>query len=60
MARFVDDVDSLQDLLVRVIAPFAIAALVGAATVALMWAILPAAGVILRSRWCSRRPRCRG
>ena len=47
MARFVGDVDSLQDLLVRVIAPFAIAALVGAATIALVWWILPAAGVIL-------------
>jgi thiol reductant ABC exporter CydC subunit len=47
MARFVHDVDSLQDLLIRVIAPFAIAALVGAVTVALMWAILPAAGVIV-------------
>ena len=31
----------------RVIAPFAIAALVGAATIALVWWILPAAGVIL-------------
>ncbi len=47
MARFVGDVDSLQDLLVRVIAPFAIAVLVGAATIALVWWILPAAGVIL-------------
>ena len=47
MARFVHDVDSLQDLLIRVIAPFAIAALVGAVTVALVWAILPAAGVIV-------------
>ena len=34
MARFVHDVDSFQDLLIRVIAPFAIAALVGTATVA--------------------------
>lgn len=47
MARFVHDVDSLQDLLVRVIAPFVIAALVGSATVVLMWLILPAAGLIL-------------
>jgi ATP-binding cassette subfamily C protein CydC len=47
MARFVHDVDSLQDLLIRVIAPFAIAALAGAVTVALVWAILPAAGVIV-------------
>ncbi len=47
MARFVHDVDSLQDLLIRVIAPFAIAALAGTVTIALMWAILPAAGVIV-------------
>jgi len=47
LARFVGDVDSLQDLLVRVIAPFAVAVLVGVATVALMWSILPAAGLIL-------------
>jgi thiol reductant ABC exporter CydC subunit len=43
----VHDIDSLQDLLVRVIPPFAIALLGGAATVALMWWILPAAGLIL-------------
>ncbi len=47
IARFIADVDSLQDLLIRVIAPFAIAALVGVATVALIWSILPAAGLIL-------------
>jgi thiol reductant ABC exporter CydC subunit len=47
MARFVGDVDSLQDLLIRVIPPFAIAALVGLTTVALIWSILPAAGLIL-------------
>jgi thiol reductant ABC exporter CydC subunit len=47
MARFVDDVDSLQDLLVRVIAPFGVAILVGVATVALEWAVLPAAGAIV-------------
>jgi thiol reductant ABC exporter CydC subunit len=47
MARFVHDVDSLQDLLIKVVAPFVIAALAGAAAVALVWAILPAAGVIL-------------
>ena len=33
--------------MLRVIPPFVIAALVGAVTVALMWLILPAAGVIL-------------
>jgi thiol reductant ABC exporter CydC subunit len=47
MARFVHDVESLQDLMVRVISPFAIAILVGAATVAFAWALLPAAGLIL-------------
>jgi thiol reductant ABC exporter CydC subunit len=47
MARFVDDVDSVQDLLVRVIAPFAIAIIVGAGTVALEWVLLPAAGAIV-------------
>jgi thiol reductant ABC exporter CydC subunit len=47
MARFVHDVESLQDLLVRVISPFAIAILAGTGTVALVWSMLPAAGVIL-------------
>lgn len=47
MARFVSDVESLQDLLVRVIFPFGIAALAGAAAVALVWSILSAAGLIL-------------
>jgi len=47
LARFVHDVDSLLDLLVRVIGPFAIAVLVGAVTVLLLWWILPSAGVIL-------------
>ena len=41
----------------RVIAPFAIAALVGAATVALMWWILPAAGLILLVALVLRRDR---
>ncbi|MFZ0092018.1 MAG: ABC transporter transmembrane domain-containing protein, partial [Solirubrobacteraceae bacterium] len=47
MARFVHDVDSLQDLLVRVISPFAVALLVGSATVLFVFFILPAAGLIL-------------
>ncbi len=47
LARVVQDVDSLQDLAIRVIPPFAIALLVGSLTVALMWWMLPAAGVIL-------------
>jgi thiol reductant ABC exporter CydC subunit len=47
LARLVGDVDSLQDLLLRVLPPFAVALLVGAATVGLVWWILPAAGLIL-------------
>jgi thiol reductant ABC exporter CydC subunit len=47
LARLVHDVDSLQDLLLRVLPPFAIALIVGAATVALDWWMLPAAGAIL-------------
>ncbi len=47
LSRLVQDVDSLQDLLLRVVPPFAIALLVGAGTVALVWLILPTAGLIL-------------
>jgi len=47
LARLVHDVDSLQDVLLRVVPPFAIALVVGAATVALVWWMLPAAGLIL-------------
>jgi thiol reductant ABC exporter CydC subunit len=47
LARLVHDVDSLQDLLLRVVPPFAIALLVGVATVSLVWWMLPAAGLIL-------------
>jgi thiol reductant ABC exporter CydC subunit len=47
LARVVQDVDSLQDLTLRVVPPFAIAALVGSLTVALMWWMLPAAGSVL-------------
>ncbi len=47
MARFVHDVESLQDLVVRVISPFAIAILSGAVAVAIVWLILPAAGIVL-------------
>lgn len=47
LARLVHDIDSLQDLLLRVIPPFVVAVLVGTATVALVWWILPAAGLIL-------------
>jgi thiol reductant ABC exporter CydC subunit len=47
LARLIHDVDSLQDLLVRVVPPFAIALIVGVLTVALQWWMLPAAGMIL-------------
>ena len=47
LARIVHDVDSLQDLLLRVIPPFAIVLIVGALIVSLVWWILPAAGLIL-------------
>jgi thiol reductant ABC exporter CydC subunit len=47
LARLVHDVDALQDLLLRVVPPFAIALGVGAVTVALVWSMLPAAGLIL-------------
>jgi thiol reductant ABC exporter CydC subunit len=47
LARLVHDVDSLQDLLLRVVPLFAIALLVGSATVGLVWWMLPAAGLIL-------------
>jgi thiol reductant ABC exporter CydC subunit len=47
LARLVEDVDSLQDLLLRVIPPFGIAVVVGALTVALISWALPAAGLVL-------------
>ena len=47
LARVVQDVDSLQDLAIRIIPPFTIAVLVGSTTVALLWWMLPAAGLIL-------------
>ena len=47
LARLVQDVDSLQDLVLRVIPPFAIAVVVGATTVGLVWWLLPASGLIL-------------
>ncbi len=47
LARLVHDVEALQDLLLRVMPPFAIALGVGTATVALVWSMLPAAGLIL-------------
>jgi thiol reductant ABC exporter CydC subunit len=47
LARLVHDIDSMQDLLLRALPPFAIALLLGAATVGLVWWLLPAAGLIL-------------
>ncbi len=47
LARMVQDIDSLQDLVIRVIPPFGTAVMVGALTVALLWWMLPAAAVIL-------------
>ncbi len=47
LARLVQDVDSLQDIVLRVIPPFAIAVVVGGATVGLVWWLLPASGLIL-------------
>jgi thiol reductant ABC exporter CydC subunit len=47
LSRLVQDVEDLQDLMVRVIPPFAIALVVGIATVALVWWLLPAAGLVL-------------
>jgi thiol reductant ABC exporter CydC subunit len=47
VARVVDDVDSLQDVVLRVVQPFAVAALVGVATVAVLWWFLPEAGLVL-------------
>ncbi len=47
LARIVQDIDSLQDLVIRVIPPFGTAVVVGLLTVALLWWMLPAAAVIL-------------
>ncbi len=47
LARIVQDVDTLQDLVIRVLPPFGMAALVGVSTVVLLWWLLPAAGLIV-------------
>lgn len=47
LARLVDDVDSLQDLLLRILPAFVIALVVGALTVGVVWLMLPAAALIL-------------
>jgi ATP-binding cassette subfamily C protein CydC len=43
----VGDIEALQDLVLRVVPPFVVAALVGGATVAVVGLMLPAAGIIL-------------
>ena len=47
LARLVGDVDSIQDLLLRVLPPFAIAVIVGLLAVALQAAMLHTAGLVL-------------
>jgi thiol reductant ABC exporter CydC subunit len=47
LARLVHDVDALQDLMVKVVPPFAASLAVGAAAVVATWLILPPAGVVL-------------
>ncbi len=47
LSRIVRDVDSLQDVVLRVIPAFGISMLVGSLTVVLMWWMLPGAGTIL-------------
>ena len=47
LSRLVQDVDSLQDVVLRVIPPFAIAGVVGATTVGVVWWLLPASALIL-------------
>lgn len=47
LSRVVADVDSLQDLLLRVVPPFGVAVLVGVPTVAIVWLLLPSVGLVL-------------
>jgi thiol reductant ABC exporter CydC subunit len=47
LARLVHDVDTLQDLMLRVIPPYGVALLVAVPTVGLVWYLLPPAGLIL-------------
>lgn len=46
MARLVSDVDALSDIVVRILPAFAVAGLVGAATILAVWAFLPAAALV--------------
>ncbi|MHA6793976.1 thiol reductant ABC exporter subunit CydC [Pseudonocardia bannensis] len=47
LARFVADVDTQQDLFLRVLAPYAAGTLVGTGAVVLLWSLLPVAGLAL-------------
>jgi thiol reductant ABC exporter CydC subunit len=47
LARLVDDVDAVQDLLVRVLPPYLVAVLAGGGVVLLMGWLLPSAGALL-------------
>jgi len=47
LARLVGDVDLLQDLWLRLLLPYSVAALVGAGSVALVGVMLPGAGAVL-------------
>ncbi|WP_317231221.1 thiol reductant ABC exporter subunit CydC, partial [Clavibacter sp. MX14-G9D] len=47
LARLVGDVDRLQDLPLRVVQPLAVSVLVQVASVAVVWAVLPPAGIAL-------------
>ena len=47
LTRLVGDVDRLQDLPLRVVQPLAVSVLVQAASVAVVWSVLPAAGLAL-------------
>jgi thiol reductant ABC exporter CydC subunit len=47
LARLVQDVDTLQDLMIRVIPPYGAVLLVGIPTTALIWYFLPSSGLVL-------------
>ncbi|NEA32372.1 thiol reductant ABC exporter subunit CydC [Streptomyces sp. SID13031] len=47
LASLVGDVEAVQDLLVRAVLPIAVALITGTATVVLLGALLPAAGLVL-------------
>jgi thiol reductant ABC exporter CydC subunit len=47
VSRFVTDCDAAMDVLTRVLVPYLVAALAGAATVAFLAALLPSAGLVL-------------